>query len=118
MKLATKNFRLNSLANQYAAALLDHVRRQNGGEWFTINPDTAPIRVEVLNGISGMREIVDAYVLEALKQEYQGWEAASIALLAKCLDGTVLTNTGREIWESMVNDMGESVASQGGNHGQ
>ncbi len=116
MKLATKNFRLNSLANQYAVALLNHVRRQNGGEWFTINADTSPIRVEVLNGASGMREIVDAYVLYAVKQGYQGWEAAGITVLARCVDGTGLTNAGLDIWQSMVNDMGYAAANQEPRH--
>jgi hypothetical protein len=35
-------------------------------------------------------------------------------MLEKCVNADGLTDTGREIWQSMINDMGATVA--GGNH--
>ncbi|WP_413535025.1 hypothetical protein [Rahnella inusitata] len=109
MKLITKNFRLNALANTYSAALYDHICQENGAPAFTINANSSPIKVEIVGGIAGLRELVDEFYLNALKKNYQGWEAAGIALMGKCLKGTVLTKSGLEIWHSMVNDMGNSV---------
>lgn len=110
MKLITKNFRLNALANSYSAALYDHICQENGSPAFTINANSSPIKVEIVGGIAGLRELVDEFYLNALKKNYQGWEAMGLALMSKCLNGTVLTQSGLEIWQSMVNDMGDSVA--------
>lgn len=114
MKIITKNFRLNALANQYAAAVHSHVIKQNGGEWFNVNAHSFPIRVNIVGGITGVRQLVDAYFLEALQLNYQGWEAAAIALFDKCLaKDKSLNHTGIEIWESMISDMGSTVAGDG-----
>lgn len=114
MKIITKNFRLNSLANQYAAAIYSHVVNQNGGEWFTVNANTLPIRVNIVGGVPGVRQLVDAYFLEALQLNYQGWEAAAIAMFDKCLaSDKSIHQTGIEVWESMVSDMGSTVAGDG-----
>lgn len=110
MKLITKNFRLNALANTYSAALYEHICQENGAPVFTINADQSPIQVNIVGGVAGLRDLVDEFYLNALKKNYQGWEAAGIALMGKCLKGTVLTKSGLEIWHSMVNDMGDSVA--------
>ncbi len=106
----TKNFRLNALANSYSAALYDHICQENGSPVFTINAGQSPIQVNIVGGVAGLRDLVDEFYLNALKKNYQGWEAAGIALMSKCLNGTSLTQTGLEIWQSMVNDMGDSVA--------
>ena len=55
-----------------------------------------------------------ANALEALKEHYPQWESVGIELLSRCVTATGLTGRGREIWQSMVNDMGATVA---GNHG-
>lgn len=110
MKLVTKNFQLNSLANAYAAALYEYVRQQNGGDHFVVNEATNPIQVNIIDGVKGMRDLVDSYYLEALKVNYQGWEALGIATIIQFLvDGATLTPRGIEVWERMVADMGESI---------
>lgn len=114
MKLITQNFRLNALANQYAAALYHHVKLVNGGDWFTVQAEGETIQVNIIGGIAGMREIVDSYLLEALQQNYPRWEDIGCALLGRCVDGTTLTEHGSHIWESMINDIGTTVAKQGG----
>lgn len=110
MKIITKNFRLNALANQYSAAIYDHVKQQNGGDFFMVDAGEFPLRIEIAGGVSGVRGLVDAYCLEALKLNYPQWEKLGIALMSKCLDGNNLTQCGREIWENMGSDMGSTVA--------
>ena len=109
MKIITKNFRLNALANQYSAAIYDHVKQQNGGDFFMVDAGEFPLRIEIAGGVSGVRGLVDAYCLEALKLNYPQWEKLAIELLSKCLDGNDLTQCGREIWENMGSDMGSTV---------
>lgn len=105
-----KNFRLNALANTYSAALYEHISQENGAPVFTISTDQSQIQVNIVGGVAGMRDLVDEFYLNALKKNYQGWEAMGIALMGKCLNGTALTQSGLEIWYSMVSDMGISVA--------
>lgn len=114
MTLITQNFRLNALANQYAAAIYDRVKQQNGGDFFMIEAGPQAIRVEIAGGIPGVRALVDSYYLKALQLNYQNWETVAMVLLTQCVDGPALTMAGWEIWESMVNDMGSTV---GGNAG-
>ncbi|EHS3156717.1 hypothetical protein E7703_00575 [Citrobacter portucalensis] len=45
---------------------------------------------------------------------YPQWETVGIELLDRCVTKDGLTDVGREIWQSMINDMGATVA--GGNH--
>ena len=111
--MITKNFRLNALANQYAAALYQHITTTSGGH-FMIDAASQPIRVEIAGGVKGVRDLIDSYALEALKEHYPQWESVGIGLLEKCVNAGGLTDTGREIWQSMINDMGATVA--GGNH--
>lgn len=110
MSLITKNFRLNSLANQYAAALYARIRQENGGDFFFIHAGQQDIRVNIVGGIPGVRALVDGYYLEAVQQEYSNWEQIASLLLSKCLNGQELTQSGWDFWESMVNDMGSTVA--------
>ncbi len=110
MKIITKNFRLNALANSYSVALYDHICQENGAAMFTISANELPIKVNIVGGVEGLRQLVDEFYLNALKKNYQGWEVMGIALMSKCLNGTALTKSGLEIWQSMVNDMGDSVA--------
>ncbi|MCW1973499.1 UNVERIFIED_ORG: hypothetical protein FHW05_002347 [Pantoea agglomerans] len=110
MKVMTKNFRLNALANSYAADLYHHVKAENGGDYFYTAVHGEPLKVEVIGGIAGMRQLVGSYCLEAFKVNYQGWEAIGLATLGKCVsDGGALTPTGISFWESMVSDMGATV---------
>lgn len=111
MKVITKNFRLNALANSYSASIFDHVFKQNGGPHFQIIANGSPVTIQIVGGVSGVRQLVDAYYLEALKLNFQGWEAMGLALMAKCLDeNNAVTAAGLEIWQSMVSDMGDSLA--------
>lgn len=111
MKIITKNFRLNALANQYSAAIYDHVKQQNGGDFFMVDAGEFPLRIEIAGGVSGVRGLVDAYCLEALKLNYPKWEKLAIELLSKCLkENNSVTDAGIEIWQSMVSDMGSTVA--------
>ncbi|EBX3939958.1 TPA: hypothetical protein ACG1QI_000239 [Enterobacter kobei] len=107
--MITKNFRLNALANQYAAALYDHIKTTSGGDYFMIDADGEPVRVEIAGGVNGVRDLVDGYALEALKEHYPKWESVGIGLLEKCVNAGGLTDTGREIWQSMTADMGATV---------
>lgn len=109
MPLITQNFRLNSLANQYAVALYNHISSTND-DHFMINAGGQSIRVNIIGGVQGVRDLIDGYALEALKESYPQWEAVGIQLLSKCVSGNELTKSGREIWQSMINDMGETVA--------
>ncbi|UIN02492.1 hypothetical protein [Yersinia ruckeri] len=108
--MITKNFRLNALANQYSTAIYDHVKQQNGGDFFMVDAGEFPLRIEIAGGVSGVRGLVDAYCLEALKLNYPQWEKVAIELLTKCMDGNNLTQCGCEIWESIGSDMGSTVA--------
>ena len=107
--MITENFRLNALANQYAAALYDHIKTTSGGDYFMIDADGEPVRVEIAGGVNGVRDLVDGYALEALKEHYPQWESVGIGLLEKCVNAGGLTDTGREIWQSMTADMGATV---------
>lgn len=110
MKVLTKNFRLNALANSYAAAVHQHIVNQSGGDFFYTQADGASLKVEIIGGAVGVRQLIDAYFLEALKESYQGWEAAALVLLDKCLlDRKTITTRGVSLWESMVSDMGTTV---------
>jgi hypothetical protein len=109
MAIITQNFRLNSLANQYAAALYNHISATDGDR-FTINAGGQSIQVNIIGGVKGVRDLIDGYALEALKDTYPQWEAVGIQLLSKCVSGNELTKSGREIWQSMINDMGATVA--------
>ena len=106
--MSTKNFRLNALANQYAAALYQHITTTSGGH-FMIDAASQPIRVEIAGGVKGVRDLIDGYALEALKEHYPQWESVGIGLLEKCVNAGGLTDTGREIWQSMTADMGATV---------
>ncbi len=110
MALITQNFRLNALANQYASAIYNHVSATNSAGSFTVNAQGQAIKVNIVGGIKGVRDLVDGFALEALKGSYPHWEIIAIELLSKCVHGNELTVTGLEIWQSMVNDMGNTVA--------
>lgn len=112
--MITKNFRLNALANQYAAALYSHVTATSGGEYFVIDAAGQQIRVELVDGAKGLRDLIDGYALEALKENYPQWESVGITMLEKCVRNGDLTRNGREIWQSMINDMGSTVADRNG----
>ena len=107
--MITKNFRLNALANQYAAVLYNHITTTSGGDYFMIDADGEPVRVEIAGGVNGVRDLVDGYALEALKEHYPQWESVGIGLLEKCVNAGGLTDSGREIWQSMTADMGATV---------
>lgn len=109
--MITKNFRLNALANQYAAALYDHITATNGGDYFMIDANGESVRVEVIGGIKGIRDLVDGYALEALKEHYPAaqWET----YLSRCVDAEGITDDGISAWTSMTADMG---ATAGGNN--
>ena len=107
--MITKNFQLNSLANQYAAALYDHITATSGGAYFMVDAGGQSVRVEIAGGVNGVRDLVDGYALEALKEHYPQWESVGIGLLEKCVNAGGLTDSGREIWQSMTADMGATV---------
>lgn len=110
MTLITKNFRLNALANQYSAAICDHLKRQNGGDWFPMEIKGQRVEVAIVDGSAGIRLLVDSYLLEPIKQEYPHWEALAGNLLNLCTDGSSLTDRGESIWQSMINDMSASLS--------
>ncbi|HDX8781165.1 TPA: hypothetical protein RQO42_000445 [Klebsiella michiganensis] len=110
--MITKNFRLNAPANQYAAALYDHIIATIGGEYFVIDADGESVRVNILDGVKGMRDLVDGYAPGAIKEHYPAaqWESIGIAYLSRCVDAGGLADAGLEAWDSMSADMGATVA--------
>ncbi|EPP7629105.1 hypothetical protein ACUVB7_003276 [Providencia rettgeri] len=111
--MITKNFKVNSLANNYAAAIYHDVTTHNGGDWFPMNIGNKAIEVAIIDGVKGIRMLVDSYLLEALKQAYPTWEAVAISLIEQCVINGDITGYGREVWQSMINDMGDSLADKG-----
>lgn len=107
--MITKNFKLNALANQFAAAVYERVTTVNDGDYFMIDAKGVMVRVDIIGGAKGVRDLVDGFVLEALKEAYPQWESIAIALLRKYVNSAGLTEHGREIWESVVGDMGATV---------
>lgn len=114
--MITKNFRLNALANQYAAALYNHITATSGGDYFMIDAGGESVRVNILGGVKGVRDLVDGYALKAIKEHYPAaqWESIGIAYLSRCVNAGGLTDAGLEAWGNMTADMGATVA--GGNH--
>ncbi|KLU16078.1 MULTISPECIES: hypothetical protein [Xenorhabdus] len=111
--MITKNFRLNALANSYAAAIYHDVTTRNGGDHFTVQAGKTEINVAIVDGVKDIRELVDSYALEVLQQNYPAWEVIAINLMEKCVVNGYLTGYGREIWQSMINDMGDTLAAKG-----
>lgn len=110
MAVITQNFRLNALANQYAAALYNHLSTTSTDDCFMIDANGVAIKVNIIGGTKGIRDLIDGYALEALKERYARWEDIGIQLLSKCVSGNELTDAGHQIWQSMINDMGSTVA--------
>ncbi|MDU5780331.1 MAG: hypothetical protein E6Z83_05945 [Pantoea sp.] len=115
MTIITKNFRLNALANQYSAAIYNHVRQLNGGDWFPMEISGRRIEVAIVDGSSGIRLLVDSFLLEALKQEHPRWEALAVNLLPLCIEGAELSERGENIWQGMINDMSATLSNKGSN---
>lgn len=113
--MMTKNFRLNALANQFAAAVYDSVRQQSGGDWFPMTIGRARIEVAITDGVKGIRELVDSFALAPLKEDYPQWESMGIVLMTKCVTKHGLTEFGREFWGNMLADMAESLDAGGFN---
>ncbi|RIF16927.1 hypothetical protein UL76_23050, partial [Shigella dysenteriae] len=65
--------------------------------------------INIIGGVKGIRDLIDGYALKAIKENYPQWEAVGIQLLSKCVRGNELTQSGKEIWQSMVNDMSDTV---------
>lgn len=68
--MITKNFRLNALANKYASALYNHITSTSGGDYFMVDADGLAVRVEIVNGVKGVRSLIDSYTLAAMKVSY------------------------------------------------
>lgn len=114
MSIITKDFRLNALANRYAKAIYNHIKQQNGGDWFRMAVNGKLAEVAIIDGSAGIRMLVDSYLLEPMKQEYPCWEQLATSLLILCVDGNEPTDRGKSIWQSMVNDMSASLSNDGG----
>ena len=115
--MITQNFRLNALANQYAAALYNHITATSHGEYFMMDAGGEPVQVQITGGIQGIRQLIDSYALEAMKETYPNWETIGCAVLNQCLVGNMLTAYGLSTWQSMVSDMGATLAgNEGGFH--
>ena len=70
--------------------------------------------MEIVNGVKGVRSLIDSYTPAAMKVFYPQWGNRGDRELDRCVTKDGLTDVGREIWQSMVNDMGATVA--GGSH--
>ena len=113
MTLIKKNFRVTGLANLFAGAVYHDVTTQNGGDWFPMNVGSKSIEVAIIDGVKGIRMLVDSYLLEALQQHSPVWEPAAVNILERCTVNGYITGFGREIWQSMINDMGDTLADKG-----
>lgn len=85
--------------------------------WWLLKPKICKlsnIHVEVIGGVRGIRELVDACFLEALKDIGPQWEGIAIKWLSQCVVDGELSERGIELWTSMRADMGDSVARRGG----
>ncbi|EMQ2848231.1 TPA: hypothetical protein ACWL8W_003197 [Proteus mirabilis] len=111
--MITKNFKVNSLANSYAAAIYHDITTRNGGDWFSMKVGNKTIEVAIIDGVKGIRMLVDSYLLKALKGQYPTWEAVAISLIEQCVINGYVTGYGLEVWQSMINDMGDSLADKG-----
>ncbi|AMG66547.1 hypothetical protein [Providencia stuartii] len=111
--MITKNFKVNSLANSYAAAIYHDVTTRNGGDWFSMNVGNKTINVAIIDGVKGIRMLVDSYLLEALKEQYPSWEFTAANVLEKCVINGYISGYGREIWQGMINDMSDTLADKG-----
>lgn len=69
--MITKNFRLNALANKYASALYNHITSTSDGDYFMVDADGEAVRVEIVNGVKGVRSLIDSYTLAAMKVFYR-----------------------------------------------
>ncbi|MEY0255100.1 hypothetical protein AB7X32_15130 [Morganella morganii] len=116
MTLITKNFRVNALANEFAGAVYHDVTTQNGGDWFPMNIGSKSIEVAIIDGVKGIRMLMDSYLLEALQQNFEAWEPVAVQMLERCVTNGFITGFGREVWQSMINDMGDTLADNGGIH--
>ncbi len=93
--MITKNFRLNALANKYASALYNHITSTSGGDYFMVDADGEPY-VEIVNGVKGVRSLIDSYTLAAMKVFYPQWETVGIEL-ERCVTKDGLTDVGRDM---------------------
>ncbi|QCJ70781.1 hypothetical protein C9446_13540 [Providencia heimbachae] len=106
-------FKVNSLVSRYAEAIYQDIKARNGGDYFTMNVGNKVIEVAISDGAKSVRLLVDSYLLNALKQEKKAWKKAAVQVLKVCVINGVITGYGREIWKSMINDMGNTLAEQG-----
>lgn len=116
MKLITNNPRLNTLVNQYAVAVHQHVMRSNRSGKFDFGINGEVLYVAIMSGVPGIRELVDSYLLGALKLYSPQLDLLVIQMISKCLDDGNLTPRGLAVWKSMVNDMSTTMTRNGGLH--
>jgi hypothetical protein len=95
--MITKNFRLNALANQYTQRHCTHITAISGGHFMI---DAAASHTCGTAGGVKAPGLNDGYALEALKEHYPQWESVG-SNTGKCVNADGLTDTGREIWQSM-----------------
>ncbi|WGM00621.1 hypothetical protein [Arsenophonus nasoniae] len=112
MTLINLNFRLNTRANAFAKAIYQDVREENGGDCFTLYTEDDAIHVDIIDGVKGIRKLVDTYALKPLKDEYKSWESVAVQILDLCVENGKLSGIGLDMWVDMMNDMADSAAAQ------
>ncbi|MFV8870211.1 hypothetical protein [Serratia fonticola] len=105
MKLITNSPRLNALANQYAVAVHRHVMQQNKGGKFDFGMDGQASYVAIMGGVSGIRDLVDSYLLVALRLNCPQLDLLVIQMISKCLDNDNLTPRGLVVWQCIKKEM-------------
>lgn len=113
MTLITKNIQLDALADQYATAIYHVLVQQNNGDWFVVSTTNGDIRIDITGGFSGIRDLVNSYVLLVLKLHHKDWEHQALSLLDECLEGGNLTSRGHEILDCMLSDIAVTLQQQG-----
>ena len=111
-----RQMQVNRLTDRFANAIYQYNRQENGRDFVPMNVKGERVLLEIIGGADGVRALVDAYCLDALKEMYPHWQSVAVALLICCLDGEGLSTHGVGIWQSMVNDMGASAADYRGEH--
>jgi len=116
----TQNQKLNALADRFAYAIYQHHRREHGRDVIALSVNGRRVLMDLTGGAVGVRALVDMYCLDVIKASCQPqWQTVVLTLLTGCLDRQHLTDIGREMWQNMVKDMGDTVANNGGaNHAQ
>ncbi|WMT16026.1 hypothetical protein [Serratia fonticola] len=88
--------------------------QQNKGGQFDFGMDGQASYVAIMDGVPGIRDVVDYYLLGALKLNCPQLDLLVIQMISKCLDDDNLTPRGLAVWQCIKKDMYAAVLGNGG----